>query len=346
MNEGDLPDELVAKVTLPPALEKSEWLGDFYGGVPHAVREIYVGELGWFDADPTTLAPIHCKESSRRYIDLIGGRDRVVTEAGRVAEGGDHQWAAELLRHVVRADPADREARSMKADALRRVGYTTTTSNWRNFYLTAARELDGTIDYSLAVSVDAPDQVAAMPVSALLEGLRFRIDPAKASEVSASASFRVTDTNDEIGLIVRNGVVEPVSTIPVDAAFVTELSKRVVMSMLFTDLYDGQKKAVNDARQLYSSANSTMRRSSSATSTEESTPHHPGRPLTNTHCAEARTPRTATVLKQSLVWGSASSRRAIRALHRKANLVRRCRRKAPCEAAKRRYPALSRHADQ
>ena len=246
MNNGDLPDDLVAKVKLPSSLASSDWLGDFYGGVPHSVREIYVGELGWFDADPTTLAPLHATESSRRYIELMGGRDTVVAEAKRVAGEGDHQWAAELLRHVVRVDPGDTEARSNKADALRQIGYMTTNSNWRNFYLTAARELDGTIDHTLAASVDAPDQVAALPVSALLEGLRFRIDPEKADGVTAPAGFRITDTGDELGLIVRNGVVEPVSSIPDGADFVAELPKLAVMGMLFTDLYTALAKAVDD----------------------------------------------------------------------------------------------------
>ena len=75
MNLGLLPDDLVQRVELPAAWTGSEWLSDFYGGVPHSVREIYVGELGWFDGDPTTLAPLHPKESSTRYIALMGGRD-------------------------------------------------------------------------------------------------------------------------------------------------------------------------------------------------------------------------------------------------------------------------------
>lgn len=245
MNKGLLPDDLVAAVQLPDSLAGSEWLGNFYGGVPHSVRQIYVGELGWFDADPTTLAPIHAVEASRRYVALMGGRDTVVDEAKRVAGEGDHQWAAELLRHVVRTDTGDTEARQLKAEALRHIGYTTPNSNWRNFYLTAARELDGSIDYSLAISIDAPDQVAALPVPALLEGLRFRIDPDRAAGVTAAAGFRITDTGDTIGLIIRNGVVEPVATIPDNPVFVAELPKLAVISMLFTDLDQALTKALD-----------------------------------------------------------------------------------------------------
>ena len=209
MNRGQLPDDLVEFVRLPDALAASPFLGNFYGGVPHSVREIYVGELGWFDGDPTTLAPLHARESSTRYLALMGGRDAVVGEARKALDADDAQWAAELLRHVVRVDPGDDEARNLKAQALRTIGYTTTNSNWRNWYLTAARELDGTIDHSLAISVNAPDQVAAMPGRSFLEGLRFRIDPAKAGAAVTSAGFHLTDTGETVGLTVRHGVVEP-----------------------------------------------------------------------------------------------------------------------------------------
>ncbi|RAL35385.1 hypothetical protein CVN56_11685 [Rhodococcus sp. AQ5-07] len=43
---------------------------------------------------------VHAVEASRRYLALMGGRDRVVREAKTVAGQGDHQRSAELLRHV------------------------------------------------------------------------------------------------------------------------------------------------------------------------------------------------------------------------------------------------------
>ncbi|MHA6738538.1 alkyl sulfatase C-terminal domain-containing protein [Rhodococcus erythropolis] len=95
--------------------------------------------------------------------------------------------------------------------------------------------MDGTIDYSLAIDINAPDQIGALPAAALLEGLRFRIDPNKAEGTTASAGFVVTDTDESIGLTIRNGVVETNTTIPNDADFVAELPKLVVMGMLFED---------------------------------------------------------------------------------------------------------------
>lgn len=245
INHGLLPDDLVEKVVLPKALAESEWLGDFYGGVPHSVRQIYVGELGWFNADPTTLAPLNIRESSARYIDLIGGRSSVMAAARAAADAGDHQWAAELASHLVRTDPSDREARLLKAEALRTLGYRTPNSNWRNFYLTAARELDGSIDYSLAIQINAPDQIAAMPGHALLGSLRFRVDPEKVTGL-VTAAVRVTDTGEDVGMILRNGVLEVTDTVPEDASFLLALSKRQVAGMIFADPAAVVEKGLED----------------------------------------------------------------------------------------------------
>jgi alkyl sulfatase BDS1-like metallo-beta-lactamase superfamily hydrolase len=245
INKGYLPDDLVERVTLPAALAESEWLGNFYGGVPHSVRQIYVGELGWFNADPTTLAPLNIRESSKRYVALLGGRDAVFAIASDAARDGDHQWAAELVSHLVRIDRDDTEARLLKADALRALGYQTPNSNWRNFYLTAARELDGTIDYSLSIEINAPDQIAAMPGSALLASLRFRIDPEVAGTTTFAAGVHVLDTDETVGLIVRNGVLEVTDSVPADARFVLSVPKQVVVGMIFLDALGVLKKAVD-----------------------------------------------------------------------------------------------------
>lgn len=236
MNQGHLPDDLAAEVKLPAHLAASEWLGDFYGGVPHSVRQIYAGEYGWFDSDPTSLDPLHPVESSRRYIALMGGRDAVLDEARKAAQAGDDQWAAELTRHLVRVDTADSEARLVKSEALRRIGYTTPNSNWRNYYLTAARELDGTVDYSRKVDLDAPDQIAAMPADALLEGLRMRIDPERCADAMRVLGVRLTDGGQDLSLHVRRGVLEAVEGIPGNADAVIELTKPVVMAMTFRSL--------------------------------------------------------------------------------------------------------------
>jgi len=143
MNQGFTPDELVRMITLPGHLARHPWLGEFYGTVKHAIREIYQGELGWFNGDPTTLDPIPPVESASRHVKLMGGRDKVVQEAAEALKSGDCQWAAELATYVIRIDNEDSEACRIKAEALRQLGYQTININWRNWYLTSAQELGG-----------------------------------------------------------------------------------------------------------------------------------------------------------------------------------------------------------
>jgi alkyl sulfatase BDS1-like metallo-beta-lactamase superfamily hydrolase len=210
MNKGYLPDELVQAVTLPKSLAEHPWLGDFYGGVKHSVRQIYVGQLGWFEGDPTFLDPLSNKAASRRYVELMGGRDKVFAEAKKSTKAGDHQWSAELLTHIIRLDTSDMVLRRLKAENLREIGFTLTNNNWRNWYMTSALELEGTLDYSKAINLQAPDLVKVFPLAAIFESLRFRVDGPRLSAegVHMTLGISITDANANYSLTLRNGVME------------------------------------------------------------------------------------------------------------------------------------------
>lgn len=123
MNKGYTPDELVEVVALPPHLAEHPWLGEYYGTVKHAVRQIYVGYLGWFQADPWALDPLPRMERANRYVELMGGRDAVIKAAREAVDDGEHTWAAEILTNVIRIDHNDMEARRLKAEAYRKFAY-------------------------------------------------------------------------------------------------------------------------------------------------------------------------------------------------------------------------------
>lgn len=233
MNKGLLPHELVEAVQLPQHLADHPWLGDFYGGVPHSVRQVYVGQLGWFEGDPTFLQPVHRTEASRRLIDLMGGRDKVREAAGAAAEAGDHQWSAELLTHLIRVDNDDTDARLAKAENLRQIGYTLTNNNWRNWYMTSAQELDGTLDHSKAIDLQAPDLVKVFPVGDILEGLRFRLDPDKAANTVAVMGVTIPGSDGgEFSLTIRNGILEYLETKPQTPDIALEITHQALLGLL------------------------------------------------------------------------------------------------------------------
>jgi len=213
INEGYTPDELVALVKLPDHLAEHPWLGEFYGTVKHAVREIYQGEIGWFNGDPTTLDPITPVDSASRYVELIGGRDKLVREAQKALDREDYQWAAELTTHVIRVNKNDMTARNIKAKSLRALGFKTENTNWRCWYLTSARELEGEgLDFSGRIA--AMGVARALPAAIKVEALGLRVAAEKAIDVHVKMGFRFPDVNESYAIEIRRGIAEFHSEMP------------------------------------------------------------------------------------------------------------------------------------
>ncbi|HYC54608.1 MAG TPA: alkyl sulfatase dimerization domain-containing protein [Candidatus Binatia bacterium] len=234
MNEGMTPEELAETIKLPQHLaEVKPWLREYYGTVKHSVRQIYQGYLGWFDGDPVGLNPTARIERSRRYVAMMGGRDKVF-EAARDAENkGDAQWSAELCTHLVRTDHGDRQARELKARAFRRLGYDQRNINWRNWYLTAAMELEETLDGEemarlVSSALASRDVVAALPTRTFLEGMTARLKAEDALDTHLTAGFRFTDAQESFALEVRRGVAQLHDGIPEHADVVLALPRTLL----------------------------------------------------------------------------------------------------------------------
>ena len=60
---------------------------------------------------------------------------------GECFDDGDYRWVAELVNHLVFADPTNVEARELQADALEQLGYQSESATFRNAFLCGAHEL-------------------------------------------------------------------------------------------------------------------------------------------------------------------------------------------------------------
>ena len=114
MNFGMSPDELAEAIpALPPHLAGHAWLGEYYGTVKHSVRQVYSGQLGWFDGDPASLDPLPRAERSRRMVEMMGGAE-AVRAAARGALG---RVRLALGRRTGDAAGAPRHRRRRRAQA-------------------------------------------------------------------------------------------------------------------------------------------------------------------------------------------------------------------------------------
>lgn len=223
MNKGLTPDELVEKVKLPPHLAGyTPYLREYYGTVKHSVRQIYNGYLGWFQGDPVDLDPTPPKAKAERLMAMMGGRDKVMLEAGNAYLKGDYQWAAELASYAIRVDHEDSLARDIKARSFRKLGYASMNINWRNWYLMSAMELEGKLQgdemervaASMRKSFLSPDMLKAFPVEVFLQNWVTRVDPEKANDVHLTLAFDFPDINQQWALELRRGVVQMHKGIP------------------------------------------------------------------------------------------------------------------------------------
>ena len=77
MNAGLTAPEIAERLQLPKALQDHLNVRGYYGTVRHNVKAVYQFYLGWFDAHPANLDPHPPVAAGKRYVDAMGGADRV-----------------------------------------------------------------------------------------------------------------------------------------------------------------------------------------------------------------------------------------------------------------------------
>jgi alkyl sulfatase BDS1-like metallo-beta-lactamase superfamily hydrolase len=206
-NQGLTPREIAEEIELPDSLGQEWFNRDYYGTLRHNSKATYQYYLGWFDGNPANLDPLPPVESARRYVEWMGGADAVI-EKGRAAfAGGDYRWVAEVINHLVFAEPRNDRARWLQADALEQLGYQAESGPWRNFYLTAAFELREGVNQQPSIESASADVVAGMTSEMLFDFMAVRINGPKAGKTSLVLEIAFTDRGERWVLEIENGVL-------------------------------------------------------------------------------------------------------------------------------------------
>jgi alkyl sulfatase BDS1-like metallo-beta-lactamase superfamily hydrolase len=206
-NHGETMVEIAEQLDFPAELGDHWCNRSYYGSVNHNSKAVYNLYLGWFDGNPSTLHPLPPVESSERYVDYMGGADAVIERARADVAAGEYRWVAQVLNHVVFADPSNTEARELLADVLTQLGYQTENGVWRNFYLTGAQELrNGVLDLGRGNAVN-PHTLAAMPVEMLIDYLAVRLDGPAAAGRHLVIDLALSDLEHRLSIVVRRSVL-------------------------------------------------------------------------------------------------------------------------------------------
>ena len=142
MDAGKTIDELAHSVKLPPELAGKPYLREYYGRVDFAVRAYFVGTMGWFDGNPTSLSPLSPADEANRFIELAGGPDAVMAAIERARREEDYQWALQLVDRLIHTGLGGENARAVKADLLKMHASAQINCPTRHYYIQSAKELE------------------------------------------------------------------------------------------------------------------------------------------------------------------------------------------------------------
>lgn len=206
LNQGHTMNEVAEQIELPEALAKQWDLRGYYGSARHNAKAVYQKYLGWYDSNPAHLNPLPPTEAAAKYVEYMGGADAVLARAQTSFDQGEYRWVAEVLNHVVFADPDNRQARELAADALEQLGYQSENATWRNEYLVGAFELRNGLP-KLGSRPFSMDIVRSMTLDMFFDYLGVRLNGPKAQGVKLGVNFEFTDTQQQYAVTVENSTL-------------------------------------------------------------------------------------------------------------------------------------------
>ena len=206
LNQGFTGVEIAETFQMPPALEKAWHTHGYYGSVSHNVKAVYQRYMGWFDGNPGRLWQHPPQALGPRYVEAIGGLDRVVELAQQAFDDGDFRWAATLLDHAIFTDEKHAGARSLYADTLEQLAYGAENAVWRNFFLSGATELrEG--NFGTPTQTASPSLMSQLTPEQMFDTFAINVNGPRAWDLDLIIDVIFVDLAADYRLSLRNGVL-------------------------------------------------------------------------------------------------------------------------------------------
>jgi alkyl sulfatase BDS1-like metallo-beta-lactamase superfamily hydrolase len=204
MNRGLKAAEIAERLALPKSLERDWHVRGYYGTFSHNAKSVYQRYLGWYDANPANLNPLPPVERARKTVAYMGGAAAAIGKAREDFARGEYRWVADAMSQVVFAEPENKEARALGADALEQLGYQTESATWRNAYLQGARELRSGMSAPAVPSRAGGDIVRGLGLDLFFDFLGVRLNAEKAEGKTILVNWTFPDTGERYALTLQN----------------------------------------------------------------------------------------------------------------------------------------------
>ena len=203
-NKGLVATEIAEPLELPEEFKANEHTRGFYGDLVHNAKAVYQRYLSWYDGNPANLKKYPPVEAGKRYVELAGGADALLKKAQQSFDDGDYRWVAELLNHLVFADPTNDAARQLQADTFEQLGYQCESATFRNAYLNAAQELRHGPPQLLGGAGRGRGLLRAMSVEQVFDAVAVRLISENVGGLTEFVNWTFTDINEKWVLGLSN----------------------------------------------------------------------------------------------------------------------------------------------
>lgn len=207
MNKGWRPAEIAEAIDLPPGLAERWSVRGYYGSVSHNVKAVYQRYLSWYDGNPCNLHPLPPAPAARKFVEYMGGAAAVIARAKADFAKGEFRWVAQVMKEVVYAEPQNKEARALCADALEQMGYQAESATWRNAFLYGAQELRHGVFQLPARAGMSADTLSGLATDVFFDLMAIRLDPLKAAGQSTVINWRFTDRGETMTLTLKHSTL-------------------------------------------------------------------------------------------------------------------------------------------
>jgi alkyl sulfatase BDS1-like metallo-beta-lactamase superfamily hydrolase len=189
---GYTPREIAEQLELPESLRTSFANRGYYGTLKHNAKAVYQRYFGWYDGNPANLDPLPPAEAGAKYVELAGGAANLLKNAQAAYDRGEYRWVAEVVNHLVFADPDNQDARNLLARAYDQLGYQA---------LRHGGPAEG-IDLASAI-----DMIKHAPLERFLDAMAARLNAPKAEGKEMIVNLVFTDLDESYVLEVKNSVL-------------------------------------------------------------------------------------------------------------------------------------------
>ncbi|WP_439836171.1 alkyl/aryl-sulfatase [Aeromonas enteropelogenes] len=228
MNMGYTGEEISEKIALPPELNDFWPNRGYYGTLRHNSRAVYQRYMGWYSGNPSDLDNLPPEMVGPKYVEFMGGEQALLKKAKASFDKGEYRWVAEVLKHLVFANPNNQEGKLLLADALEQLGYQAESGPWRSVYLQGAYELRNGVPTAGGTVTASPDTIRAMSPSMLFDYLSVRINPEKAAGKKMVVNMDFTDIGEKHTLSLENAVLNHTTRYATSPDVTVTLSKQTL----------------------------------------------------------------------------------------------------------------------